>query len=253
MGSRSSAFRQINKLKPEWLTSWYVLATYTNFSLGDVKLARGFKLEDLLGANLVDFFNNSNVGLAVFDHQVRFQALNPHLARINGLSVESHIGKTPQELLGEAVLPAQLAAQQVLATGQAIANLEIAGTLQTKLEAGRWVDNFFPMTDSNGRITHVGAVVVEVPAARNSEKPSFDYEAASPGTVMRSWKEIAHYLAASVKTVQRWEREYNLPVRRLRASKGVEVFGLREELDGWIHARTQRRENAPWDVSTLKP
>ena len=227
-------------------------ANIHQFFSGDVKLARGFNLEDLLGANLVEFFNNSNVGLAVFDHQVRFQALNPHLARINGLPVESHIGKTPQELLGEAVLPAQLAAQQVLATGQAIANLEIAGTLQTKPDAGHWVDNFFPMTDSNGRITHVGAVVVEVPAGRNSEKPSFDY-AASHGTVMRSWKEIAHYLAASVKTVQRWEREYNLPVRRLRASKGVEVFGLREELDGWIHARTQRRENAPWDVSTLKP
>ena len=33
-------------------------------------------------------------------------------------------------------------------------------------------------------------------------------------SVLNSWKEIASYLGRSVRTVQRWEREFGLPVHR---------------------------------------
>jgi hypothetical protein len=54
------------------------------------------------------------------------------------------------------------------------------------------------------------------------------------GTVLTSWKEIASYLGKGVRTVQRWEGQFGLPVRRPNEKvKGV-VYASREELDQWL-------------------
>ncbi len=50
-----------------------------------------------------------------------------------------------------------------------------------------------------------------------------------------SWKEIASYLDRSVRTVQRWERELGLPVRRVKSAKDAgSVYALKGELDAWL-------------------
>jgi len=53
------------------------------------------------------------------------------------------------------------------------------------------------------------------------------------------WKEIAAYLGKGVRTVQRWERERGLPVRRPQGAAGGIVSVSRSELDRWM-ARRQR-------------
>jgi len=50
---------------------------------------------------------------------------------------------------------------------------------------------------------------------------------------LSSWKEIAAYLGKGVRTVQRWERQFGLPVRRPSAKSHV-IFALQQELDAWI-------------------
>jgi hypothetical protein len=62
-------------------------------------------------------------------------------------------------------------------------------------------------------------------------------------TVLNSWKEIAAYLGRGVRTVQRYERELALPVRRPRGKSRSAVIALSEDLDLWLH-------NAP--VSELR-
>ncbi len=52
--------------------------------------------------------------------------------------------------------------------------------------------------------------------------------------VLSSWKEIAAYLGKGVRTVQRWERELRLPVRRPVASNKRIVIALPAELDNWV-------------------
>ncbi len=55
-----------------------------------------------------------------------------------------------------------------------------------------------------------------------------------PNKVLGSWKEIAFYFGKGVRTVQRWEREFGLPVKRPRQrAKGV-VYADPEELDRWL-------------------
>lgn len=53
--------------------------------------------------------------------------------------------------------------------------------------------------------------------------------------VLNSWKEIAAYLGRGVRTVQRWEQELGLPVRRPRGKERSAVIALRPDLDAWLH------------------
>jgi hypothetical protein len=58
--------------------------------------------------------------------------------------------------------------------------------------------------------------------------------------VLTSWKEIAQYLGKGVRTVQRWERELGLPVRRPKPKQKHIVLAFRGELDEWLrHAAKQ--------------
>jgi hypothetical protein len=52
--------------------------------------------------------------------------------------------------------------------------------------------------------------------------------------VLNSWKEIAAYLGRGVRTVQRYERDLALPVRRPRGTTRSAVIALTDELDGWL-------------------
>ncbi len=56
--------------------------------------------------------------------------------------------------------------------------------------------------------------------------------------MLSSWKEIGLYLGKGVRTVQRWEREAGLPVRRPPAASPRAVFAIPEELDEWARSRT---------------
>jgi len=52
--------------------------------------------------------------------------------------------------------------------------------------------------------------------------------------VVQSWKEIASELSRGVRTVQRWERTLQLPVRRLGTSSRSPVYAFRDELHLWL-------------------
>ena len=52
--------------------------------------------------------------------------------------------------------------------------------------------------------------------------------------LVNSWKEIALYLGRGVRTVQRWEHELGLPVRRPHGKSRSAVIALKPELDRWL-------------------
>lgn len=54
--------------------------------------------------------------------------------------------------------------------------------------------------------------------------------------VLSGWKEIATYLGKGVRTVQRYEWELQLPVRRPAGKARGSVIATREELDAWVAA-----------------
>ncbi|MGB8130120.1 MAG: response regulator [Candidatus Angelobacter sp.] len=52
--------------------------------------------------------------------------------------------------------------------------------------------------------------------------------------VLNGWKEIAQHLSRGVRTVQRWELELGLPIRRPRGKSRSAVVAVAAELDAWL-------------------
>ena len=61
---------------------------------------------------------------------------------------------------------------------------------------------------------------------------------------LTSWKEIATHFNKSVRTVQRWEQQFGLPVRRPDAHNHGIVLAFPSELDTWLRTHViVRAEN----------
>lgn len=63
----------------------------------------------------------------------------------------------------------------------------------------------------------------------------------SESHVLMGWKDIAKYLNMGVRTVQRYECEQELPVRRPAGGPTGAVIATRGELDQWLGQRPKRR------------
>jgi len=61
----------------------------------------------------------------------------------------------------------------------------------------------------------------------------------SRSVILNSWKEVAHYLGRGIRTVQRWEHDLGLPVRRPRGRTRGPIIALRDDLDDWVNNRPQ--------------
>jgi tetratricopeptide (TPR) repeat protein len=74
---------------------------------------------------------------------------------------------------------------------------------------------------------------------------------------LEGWKEIASYFGRTVRTLQRWERDHALPVRRHLHTDLSSVYADPAELDAWRASRTppdgtpSSFDSPPDDESTL--
>jgi hypothetical protein len=72
---------------------------------------------------------------------------------------------------------------------------------------------------------------------------------AANAAVLTSWKEIARYMGKGVRTVQRWEMDFGLPVRRPHGSSKKAILARPSDLDAWVAMRCtiseRSREKAP--------
>jgi hypothetical protein len=67
---------------------------------------------------------------------------------------------------------------------------------------------------------------------------------ASPRRRLDSWKEIAAHLGRTVRTVQRWERDEQLPVHRHHHQRQASVYAFADEIEAWWTERPAIVESA---------
>jgi len=63
-------------------------------------------------------------------------------------------------------------------------------------------------------------------------QPSAPHDSDAPRQ-LHGWKDISAYFGRSVRTVQRWERDFGLPIRRFGMGRAEVVHAYVEELDRW--------------------
>jgi len=52
--------------------------------------------------------------------------------------------------------------------------------------------------------------------------------------ILHSWKEIASYIGRGVRTIQRYEVQFGLPVHRPAGSSRSSVMAFSDEIDDWL-------------------
>jgi hypothetical protein len=68
--------------------------------------------------------------------------------------------------------------------------------------------------------------------------------ASCPSRILTSWKEIAQYLNKGVRTVQRWEQDFGLPVRRPHGANKKAILARTGDIDLWLATRCTTRISA---------
>jgi two-component system CheB/CheR fusion protein len=127
------------------------------------RLVQTTRSRDEAVALLDTLVGGAPVGIAFFDPGLRYVRVNRELARINGLSVEAHLGRSIFEALPK--MPPQVGQdlREVLRTGRPIVNVDVSG--ETPAHPGEphdWIASYYPVHASNGELLGVGAIVIDI-------------------------------------------------------------------------------------------
>jgi DNA-binding CsgD family transcriptional regulator len=112
----------------------------------------------------------STIGVAVFDQQIRYCAINHTLAAFNCVPAEAHLGKPLDPIIGNLAGVVGERIERVLLTGKAITGFELSGKLPRRADIGYWLEDYLPIFDERGRISNVCVVVVELTHEKRVEQ-----------------------------------------------------------------------------------
>jgi PAS domain S-box-containing protein len=108
-------------------------------------------------------FEQSPLGIAVHDRELRYVRVNGTLARMNGLEPEEHIGHTSGEILPERAADEAAAIQrQVLATGEPVVDLIIGQAAYASRGASFRSISYSRLTDRSGRVLGLTGIIMDV-------------------------------------------------------------------------------------------
>ncbi|WP_354642161.1 SpoIIE family protein phosphatase [Kitasatospora camelliae] len=106
-------------------------------------------------------FEQSPLGIAILDTDLRYTAVNQTLAEMNGVSAEDHVGRTTGETLPERAADEITAIQrQVLATGEPVIDVTLASPVTAR--SGFRSISYSRMTDRAGRVLGISGTVMDV-------------------------------------------------------------------------------------------
>jgi PAS domain S-box-containing protein len=112
-------------------------------------------------------YDTSPAGLCVLDRDLRFVRINKRLAEINGVTAESHIGRSVEEVIPSIAQQAVPALRRVLETGEPVFDIEISGETAAQPGVRRfWIESWVPLRDEHGGIAGINIVAKETTEER---------------------------------------------------------------------------------------
>ncbi|GAA0680475.1 SpoIIE family protein phosphatase [Kitasatospora atroaurantiaca] len=106
-------------------------------------------------------FEQSPLGIAILDTDLRYTAVNQTLAEMNGVAAEDHVGRTTGETLPERAADEITAIQrQVLATGEPVIDVTLASPVTAR--SGFRSISYSRMTDRSGKVLGISGTVMDV-------------------------------------------------------------------------------------------
>lgn len=142
----------LSTMKPEQLAAIHTLLSSL---IGPRLSERAAEVERLYGI--------APVGLCYFDTDLRFVYINEWLARLNGLPLEAHLGKTIDEVLKDVAAGVVPQLRHVLDTGEPIIDGRVeAETPAHPGESRHYMHNYYPDKSEDGTVMGVSCVVQDI-------------------------------------------------------------------------------------------
>jgi len=122
------------------------------------------KSETVLNA----FIASSPIGMAFFDHDLRYLYANEALATMNGVPLSHHLGCTLWEVVPQMASEFAPLLRQILQTRQSVLNFEFQGEVQPGIYH-HTLANHFPVCLPDGELLGVGVTVMEISELKRVE------------------------------------------------------------------------------------
>jgi two-component system cell cycle sensor histidine kinase/response regulator CckA len=116
-------------------------------------------------------YRSAPVGLCVVDDQLRYIRANERMAEMIGAPVDQLLGRTVRESVPELADEVEARLRQVLATGQAVYDVEVRGVTPAQPGVERvWVATWLPLVSPDGRTVGINVAAEEVTERRRLQE-----------------------------------------------------------------------------------
>jgi PAS domain S-box-containing protein len=117
------------------------------------------------------FFTATPAGLVIVDEKLRFVRVNETMARINGVPLADHFGKSVREVMPKLAQTIEPLLQRIIDTGEPALTLELAGENANEPGGLQYISaSYFPLRDRTGSVNGVGALVVDQTERKQAEE-----------------------------------------------------------------------------------
>jgi len=185
-----------------------------NRDISDRKRAEAIVKEQL--AEIAFYFDNAPIGLVVLDADLRYRRINRMLAEMNGFPAVDHIGRTVEEIVPAIAPQLRRLAAQILATGEAITEVEVVGETAAKPGEQRIrLERWHPLRRNDEGIIGFSVIAEDITERKRTE------------TALRAAnRRLAAHIDNSPLAIIEFDSSFHVT----RWSQGAErIFGWRQE------------------------
>ena len=162
------------------------------------------------------------VGLCYLDTELRYLYINEWLARIHGVPVEAHMGRTIDELFENVAAAVGQRLRDVIATGEPLIDGEV--TAETPAHPGElrcYAQRYYPDKDDDGTVVGISCVVQDVTERKQADE-----------SLRRSERRLK--AAQRVAKVGSWERDL-VTEEGWWSDETYQIFGVGPEEQSLVH------------------
>ena len=117
-------------------------------------------------AELQAIYLSSPAGLAFVSKELRYIRVNRALAQMNGISVEDHLGRTVEEVIGSELWKMVATLYQRVLSGETLVDVPVQGALPDAPETDRsWMVSYNPVRDETHEVIGISLAIQEFTAS----------------------------------------------------------------------------------------
>src|SRR5262245_38292422 len=115
-------------------------------------------------------YDSAPIGLAVLSPDCRYLQINQRLTEICGISVEDHLGRSVRDCVPALADAVKSIVDSILATGEPVTGIEVAGQRAGQNEERSWVTYWHPLRAPSGDIVGVNVAAEEITERKQAER-----------------------------------------------------------------------------------